>query len=193
MQRMKRPDCVEVDPSATLTLEEYMALSDNPAQTPPILGLKARLDKKTGRKVLCGRLECDGQLATIRHRDEADFARIHAAVGDIYSFPIGSIDYLEFPPGWTRRRRSDEVWELSAHALKRARRGLTPKLRKYPNRPWIALNRNWNIVMGPSPYGYLPVTAVCPQCGWRNAVIPEVVWVQVYLMLPTTAQEARYS
>ena len=108
MEDKKKLKNVEVNPSTTLNLEDYLALLDGHAQTPPIPGLKARLDKKTGRKVLCGRIKCDGLLAGMRHRDEADFARINAAVGDVYSVEMSSIEYLEFPPGWTRRRQTKE-------------------------------------------------------------------------------------
>ena len=65
----------------------------------------ARLDKKTGYRVLCGRIDCPGEIARVNESRQA----------------------LHFGDGWTN---SVGAWHLSAHARGGLQQGRSPSHRR---------------------------------------------------------------
>ena len=122
--------------------------------------LRARL-AKGGEHVVCGRINCGARFAEV------------------------SENHIHFLPGWAPRR--DEVWELSKYARDKIRRQLfkglppKPKLRRYPKNAGVVPND----VMD-SYFITLPVAAVCPTCGFLNAIRSEDVSANLVLTIITT-------
>jgi len=126
--------------------------------------LKARLSKDSLR-VLCGVKDCRGQLAWV----------LLEGGGHV----IGRCVW--FGPGWATR--GDGVWNLTRRAIRRKRQGKRPANRGEPG-DFIAL-RPPNY--GKRPTGWtisLPVEAICPDCGFRQVLDPDVLKVGVSDGLP---------
>ena len=62
--------------------------------------LLTRLDKKTGREVLCGRIECGTELSEVYRLSRQEIEKITEESGE----DIQVIDHLAFPSGWAPRR-----------------------------------------------------------------------------------------
>ena len=140
--------------------------------------LEARLDKM-GRYVLCGRVNCGGRLASVcRFSDEEiEIIREEARARDP-SIPISVIDHIAFPPGWAPSR--GHVWKLSSYARERTEWGVSPNSggTRPGNDGMIP-----NMVVS-SAFDPLPVTAVCPTCVMANAILPEIISVNLALRIP---------
>ena len=92
--------------------------------------LVARLDKKTGARVLCGRARCDGQLAEIwTNPQEAEKDGLPVEI---------SVDVAVFSPGWAPD--SEGVWRLTRHAARRIAKGLDPKFRRSSVAPGMRIH-----------------------------------------------------
>ena len=74
--------------------------------------LVARLDKKTGQRVLCGRIDCGTELAKVYGFSPQEIENIKAENGD----QTQVIDHLAFPPGWAPGQ--DGRWQLAVVDLR---------------------------------------------------------------------------
>src|SRR5205823_4598299 len=109
----------------------------------------ARLDKKTGAKVLCCREDCGQVLARVVERE------------------VGRV--LEFEMGWARG--ADGVWARTRHAQQRIRYG-RPMAHRRPPRGIIRRVEGDAIELydnAPTPGAY-PVEVRCPNCSRRQAL-----------------------
>lgn len=129
---------------------EKAAINEASATGPQLPNLRARLNKE-GNYVVCGRINCGARLAEV------------------------SEGHISFLLGWAPRR--DGAWEYSTRARARVKRQIylgqeqRPKLRRYPRNAGM---RQGNDVMD-DPFLPLPVVAVCPTCGFLNAIRSEDV------------------
>ncbi len=116
----------------------------------------ARLDKKTGLRVLCGHPNC-GEIAEITE--------------------TGNLRRLHLPSGY--KPREDGVWDLGKHARENVKHGRRAQDRRgYVNNAVIrgALIRGERVDTKPerwSPIPELPTKAVCPICGHPNVLDPD--------------------
>jgi hypothetical protein len=142
--------------------------------------LAARLDN-TGHYIICGRINCGARIAQVHRFQQEEIDNALAEGNEQASTFRNAVDwnYIAFPAGWAPGR--DGVWRLSAHAKQRQKQGQTPKLRRYPKNHGMYTN---NDVMG-MEFGGLPVAAVCPTCGFANAILPEVVLARRILLIVT--------
>ena len=126
--------------------------------------LLARLDKRTRVRVLCGRMECDGQIAEIEEYPQEG--------ADLNGKPtILMLRSVRMFPGWAPRR--DGVWTLSHYAERRLRKGEQPKLRHTQDRRADGIDLGRVEALRASPD--LPIEATCPGCGWRNRLESDVL------------------
>lgn len=98
----------------------------------------ARLDKRTGGRVLCARVGCDRELARVA---ETEYGRV-----------------LEFPMGWAPT--AEGMWRLTRHARERERHGHAPGFRRPPRK---MVRGEQLIAKHPTPLEY-PARAQCPHC-----------------------------
>ena len=133
--------------------------------------LKARVDRKTGLRVLCGSIACGCEIALIHRSRQKE-----SETSDFYGDSAVS-DFIQFPPGWAPQR--DGVWALSSHARQRAKYGRSSHLRRYPKNQGIRENDVLDQF-----FDALPVAAVCSKCGFKSTILPDVVSVsRVFLII----------
>ena len=176
---------MEVTPSSNRAEVEsafqYFRELEQPRRRKSHPDLDARLDKAGGH-VLCGRINCGARLAEVFRFSEEDIKRIKEEARE--SNPddgINVISHIEFPAGWAPDSRTGGVWRLSTHARGLVRKGFKPRLRRYPGNNGL----DSNSVMD-SAFDQLPVTAICSTCGFANAVLPEVVSVDLVGLIPSS-------
>ena len=118
----------------------------------------ARLDKKTGRWVLCNRLDC-GLRITIVCEDT-----IEEATWDKRAAVLTS-RWVEFFPGWVQH--DDGIWRCSNYAVNRVKQGKEPKVRHYPK-----LGEGFVVSREDLLYNAAetPADAICWQCGLLNRI-----------------------
>lgn len=116
----------------------------------------ARLDKKTGLRVLCGHPSC-GEIAKITE--------------------IGNVRRLHLPSGY--KPREDGVWHLGRYARENVKHGRPAQDRRgFVSSAAIraARIRGERVDTKPerrSPMPDLPTKAVCPNCGHPNVLDPD--------------------
>ena len=119
--------------------------------------LAARLDRRTGRRILCGRIDCGHQIAEVREDLQE---------GTSDSVPaLLRVRQVWFLPGWAWYRQEGE-WRVSKYAQGRVVRGQRPKVRRYPRVAGASLHRH-DALWSPAE---LPTEAICWQCGSRNKI-----------------------
>ena len=174
---------MEVTPSATpVEIEsafQHFRELEQPRRRKSHPDLDARLDKSGGH-VLCGRINCGARLAEVFRYSEEDIKRIKEEAEEAnLGVVMNVISHIAFPAGWAPDSRTGGVWRLSTHARRLVRKGFKPRLRRYPKNDGLTPNS----VMD-SAFDELPVTAICSTCGFANAILPEVVSVDLVLLLP---------
>ena len=122
------------------------------------VGLKARLDKKTGHRAVCGRMDCGADIAiVVECRVSEEFVEEPVDTGF-------RLRVLCFEPGWIQRR--DGVWQLSAHSQRSLRRldsGKVSRARMLGRRGGTSVEgRRVHCLVRPA----LPARAKCPRCGF---------------------------
>ena len=141
--------------------------------------LNARLDK-SGGYILCGRIDCGARLAGVFRFSDEDIKRIKEEAEEANpGVVMNVISHIAFPAGWAPDSRTGGVWRLSTHARGLVRKGFKPRLRRYPKNDGLTPNS----VMD-SAFDQLPVTAIGSTCGFANAILPEVVSVDLVLLIP---------
>jgi hypothetical protein len=125
--------------------------------------LTARLDNKTGLRVLCGRQTCRGHIGDIsqgtRLRSPSEIT------SRMFLFVVGY------------HKRPDGFWELPPRVKKRIAHGQLA-LNRHRHRLGTSRSEDGEFK---AEYGHqslampttFPAVAVCPVCGEENALIPE--------------------
>jgi len=128
----------------------------------------ARLSKD-GLRVLCGNgNDCGAEIAWVLEHGIWTDGRWQRAVW--------------FPPGWAARE--DGVWTLTERAAKRVRRGQAPADRRQPGN---IMGARAPANYGKGPTGWhpsLPAGVICPDCGFRQTLDPDVLAVAVCPTIP---------
>jgi hypothetical protein len=143
----------------------------------------ARLDKKTERKVICGRRwvsmndeSCDGAIARIEQFDARVFQHLakyigfKPVVGETYSDPV-VVRVVRFDQGW---RAEKGVWGPSKRAARKTAAGHPPTFSSAPAK----LPHAGHMPLYPSPQWY-PCQAVCPICHAAQVLDADVLKVVV--------------
>jgi len=141
--------------------------------------LKARLSKDAWR-ILCGVKDCGCELAFFQLESRADELRGR------YIHPDDSIIML-FGAGWAQRA-DDGVWVLTRHAQRRVRRGQKPANRARPRRKTLGISFKTDTV-GFQP-NTLPAEAICPDCGFRQTLDPDVLLIPMRRAMAEEADTA---
>jgi len=128
--------------------------------------LFARLDRRTGKRILCNRVDCGLQLAILR----ADTVE----EGSWDNKPAVLLSrWIEFPPGWVQH--SDGTWRFSHYAVERVKQGKEPKVRSYPKlEEGFVVSREDYLNSVPE----LPADAICWQCGLLNRIDMTVLGIK---------------
>ncbi len=134
---------------------------------------RARLDKRTERRVLCGRLvngqaSCDGELARV-----VDYPWNPAHM----TGPMSGEREEHFPrvicfaPGWVPTTDAAEIWRPNRRTKLRARDGKAGSFGRLPVPETLkGKARLWGL--GPRN---LPARAKCPDCGAINVLESEIL------------------
>ncbi len=142
---------------------------------------RARLDKKTERRVLCGRLVdgkavCRGELARVVDYpwNPANMTKPMSGERERH-FPR----IICFAPGWVPTTDEAEIWRPNRRTVLRAREGKSGSFARPPVSERSTVNaRLWGL--GPRN---LPARAKCPDpdCGVINVLDPEILRVCRYV------------
>ena len=119
--------------------------------------LKARLDKKTGLKVLCGQKTCRGQIGWLESTPDVELEREGG--------PAIIFRHFMFMRGFAPWK--DGIWRMSKHAQKKQSHVVMLRRVAKPSR-YMLLDKT-DIL---DRWGKLPLKAKCTLCGFVN----EVTW-----------------
>jgi hypothetical protein len=130
--------------------------------------LKARLDERTGKKVLCGRPTCRGELADVNEiRNDDGLVKVRRLV---------------IRPGWNFDPDARTL-ALSSHAAQdrryRQSRGASPHEVQGKERWRRPFARARDREAGEKPYYpsrlsiRFPLIGTCPNCGFRSVLDPD--------------------
>jgi hypothetical protein len=133
------------------------------------MSIDARLDKKTGKRVLCGVPSCRGQLGTLDITHPRGWGVDRPATARV-----------EFGCGWVLR---EGVYRLGTHSVARCRQGKAPQYRR-PSAKWETDSPFPPYILGydqdAGPSGAMDdgLKAVCCVCGNLNSVDPDTLGIR---------------
>ena len=178
---------IEVTPSDPLAMADILQRERQEREASYLratAGMRARLDK-SGKYVLCGRVDCGERFATVTRFTERDFDRAQKRMQRTGVW-VNMIDHIRFLRGWAPDRTTEHVrdgidliWRFSASARRKVRACGKPALRRYPERQGLLTD---NDAMDSSFFS-LPTQAICSTCHHENVIVSEVVGVGLVLIL----------